>query len=143
MLEPRATAIALLVVGIVLAACVLSTRLAARTGVPVFLLFVLLGLAAGEEGIGRIAFDDYGMAFRVGYAALVLILFDAGLNTPLKTFRRYLAPSLVLGLTEVVANPAIRRWAALVLFDVVAAFALLLAYLRATRSSSLPSRTGP
>ena len=32
MLEPRATAIALLVVGIVLAACVLSTRLAARTG---------------------------------------------------------------------------------------------------------------
>ena len=51
MLEPRATAIALLVVGIVLAACVLSTRLAARTGVPVFLLFVVLGLVAGEEGL--------------------------------------------------------------------------------------------
>ena len=49
-----------------------------------------------------------------------------------------LAPSLVFGLTEVVANPAMRRWAGLVLFDVVAAFALLLAYLRATRSSSPP-----
>jgi uncharacterized membrane protein len=54
-----------------------------------------------------------------------------------------LAPSLVLGLTEVVANPAMRSWAAFVLFDVIAAFALLVAYLRATRSSSLPSRTAP
>lgn len=49
-----------------------------------------------------------------------------------------LAPSLVLGLTEVVANPAMRTWAALVLFDVLAALALLVAYLRATRSSSQP-----
>lgn len=54
-----------------------------------------------------------------------------------------LAPSLVLGLTEVVANPALRRWAAFVLFDVIAAFALLVAYLRATRSSLPTSRTAP
>ena len=54
-----------------------------------------------------------------------------------------LAPSLVLGLTEVVANPAMRSWAALVLFTVSAAFAVLVAYLRVTRSSSLPSRTAP
>jgi uncharacterized membrane protein len=46
-----------------------------------------------------------------------------------------LAPSLVLGLTEVVANPATRSWAALALFNVIAAFGLLIAYLRATRSS--------
>jgi uncharacterized membrane protein len=54
-----------------------------------------------------------------------------------------LAPSLVLGLTEVVANPVMRSWAALVLFAVIAAFALLVAYLRATRSSSRPSQTAP
>jgi hypothetical protein len=54
-----------------------------------------------------------------------------------------LAPSLVLGLTEVVANPAMRTWAALVLLDVLAAFGVLVAYLRATRSSSPPSRTAP
>jgi uncharacterized membrane protein len=52
-----------------------------------------------------------------------------------------LAPSLVLGLTEVVANPAMRSWAALLLFGVLVVFALLVAYLRATRSSSLPSQT--
>ena len=49
-----------------------------------------------------------------------------------------LAPSLVLGLTEVVANPAMRSWAALVLLAVIAAFGLLVAYLRVTRSSSPP-----
>ena len=49
-----------------------------------------------------------------------------------------LAPSLVLGLTEGVANPAMRSWAALVLLAVIGAFALLVAYLRATRSSSQP-----
>ncbi|HKQ13864.1 MAG TPA: DUF2069 domain-containing protein [Steroidobacteraceae bacterium] len=54
-----------------------------------------------------------------------------------------LAPSLLLGLTEAVANPAMRKWAALVLFAVIAAFGLLVAYLRATRSSSRPSQTAP
>ena len=54
-----------------------------------------------------------------------------------------LAPSLVLGLTEVVANPAMRSWAALLLGGVIGVFALLVAYLRVTRSSSLPSQTAP
>lgn len=104
MTEPRATAIVLLVAGVVLAASVLSTRLAARSGVPVFLLFVLLGMLAGEQGVGGIAFDDYGLAFRLGYGALVLILFDAGLNTPLTTFRRYLGPSLLLATAGVLVT---------------------------------------
>ncbi len=49
-----------------------------------------------------------------------------------------LAPPLVLGLTEAVANPAMRGWAALVVINVFAAFVLFVAFLRATRSSSLP-----
>jgi uncharacterized membrane protein len=52
-----------------------------------------------------------------------------------------LAPALVLGLTEAVATAASRGWAALLLLDLLAAFALLIAYLRATGSSSQPSRT--
>lgn len=54
-----------------------------------------------------------------------------------------LAPSLVLALTEAVANPAMRRWALILVFDLFAAFALCVAYLRATRSSSLPSQKAP
>jgi uncharacterized membrane protein len=49
-----------------------------------------------------------------------------------------LSPSLVLGLTEAVANSAMRGWAATFVFVLLAAFVLFVAYLRATRSSSLP-----
>jgi uncharacterized membrane protein len=49
-----------------------------------------------------------------------------------------LAPSLVLGLMEAVADPAARAWSALLVFVLLATFALCVAYLRATRSSSPP-----
>jgi uncharacterized membrane protein len=49
-----------------------------------------------------------------------------------------LAPSLVLGLMEAVAVPATRTWSALFVFLLLATFALFVAYLRATRSSSQP-----
>lgn len=47
-----------------------------------------------------------------------------------------LAPSLVLGLMEAVADPAARAWSSLFVFVVLATFVVLVAYLRATRSSS-------
>ncbi len=110
--EPRATAIVLLVAGVVIAACVVATRLATRTGLPIFILFALMGMAAGQDGIGGIRFDDYGAAFRLGSAALVLILFDGGLNTSLSTLRRHLGPSLGLATIGVVLTAAFVAWGA-------------------------------
>ena len=49
-----------------------------------------------------------------------------------------LAPTLALGLTEAVANASMRYWAIAVLLVVLLNFLLLVGYLRATRSSSLP-----
>jgi uncharacterized membrane protein len=49
-----------------------------------------------------------------------------------------LAPSLVLGLMDAVADPATRAWSALFVFVLLATFAMCVAYLRVTRSSSLP-----
>ena len=69
------------------------SRASARLGLPVALLFLLVGVLAGSEGLGHIAFEDYQFAFRVGTAALVLILFDGGLNTPLASARAVLAPA--------------------------------------------------
>ncbi len=39
------------------------------------------GMLAGSEGLGRIAFDDYGFGNSVVSAALAFILFDGGLRT--------------------------------------------------------------
>ena len=52
----------------------------------------LLGVLAGAEGIGHIPFDDYHFAFRLGTTALVLILFDGGLNTSFTAARTVLFP---------------------------------------------------
>jgi cell volume regulation protein A len=94
--EPQLTALFLAAGGLLLAACVLLSRASGRIGVPVALIFLSIGMLAGREGIGGITFADYRLAFRFGTAALALILFDGGLNTPLSAFREALGPSSVL-----------------------------------------------
>jgi cell volume regulation protein A len=102
--EPQGTAVFLIVLGTLMAFSVLASRIVERMGVPVVLLFLILGMLGGSEGIGRIAFADYALAERLGTAALVLILFDGGLNTPLDSIRRVIAPTAVLGTVGVAAT---------------------------------------
>jgi cell volume regulation protein A len=90
--------------GGLLAASVALSRVSARLGLPVALLFLVVGVFAGSEGLGHIAFEDYGFAFRVGTTALALILFDGGLNTPWSSAREVLAPAAVLATLGVVAT---------------------------------------
>ena len=47
----------ILVAGILLFTGVLVSKLSDRLGVPVLLLFLAVGMLAGSEGIGGIAFD--------------------------------------------------------------------------------------
>lgn len=60
------------------------------------MLFLVLGMLGGSEGIGRIAFDDFGFAVRVGTIYLVLILVDGGMNTPWTAVRRVIVPAGLL-----------------------------------------------
>src|SRR5262249_1464266 len=55
-----------------------------------------LGMIAGEQGIGRIAFSDFRLTFNLGMLALLVILFDGGLNTPAKRVRETILPAAVL-----------------------------------------------
>ncbi len=96
MIEPNATALVLAVFGVLMTISVLLTRMLDRFGVPVLLLFLVLGIVGGSEGLGGVAFDNYGLAFRVGTIALVLILFDGGLNTSMSSIRRSAGPAGVL-----------------------------------------------
>ncbi len=102
--EPVSTAILLTAFGVLLAASVGLSRASAKLGLPVALLFLLVGVVAGTEGIGHIPFDDYHFAFRLGTTALVLILFDGGLNTSISQARSVLAPATVLATIGVLAT---------------------------------------
>ncbi|HET8723635.1 MAG TPA: potassium/proton antiporter [Anaeromyxobacteraceae bacterium] len=101
--DPFSTALLLTTAGVLLAASALFSGATRRFGMPVGLVFVAIGMAAGREGLG-IAFDDYAFAWRLGTVALALILFDGGLNTPVASFRVALAPASVLATVGVLAT---------------------------------------
>src|SRR5512145_698387 len=105
--EPLSSAVLLLIFGALCALSVLFSRFFERLGVPVVLLFMLLGMLGGSEGIGGLSFDNYAFAARVGTIALVLILFDGGLNTSTSSFREVIWPSSVLATLGVAATAAL------------------------------------
>src|SRR3977135_669 len=71
---------------------ILSSLIALRFGAPLLLVFLLVGMIAGEGGPGGIKFDDVGTAYTVGSIALALILFDGGLRTRFASLRNVVAP---------------------------------------------------
>jgi potassium/hydrogen antiporter len=86
---------------------ILSSLVALRFGAPLLVVFLLVGMLAGESGPGGIKFDDIHTTYLVGAVALALILFDGGLRTRLATFRRALAPALVLATAGVLLTAAL------------------------------------
>jgi cell volume regulation protein A len=110
--EPAATAATLAVLGLLMALSVLVSRVAGRISVPVTLLFLAIGMVAGAEKLGGVAFADYGLAFRLGTVSLVLILFDGGLNTPLAIVKRAAAPAALLATVGVLATAGLMALAA-------------------------------
>jgi potassium/hydrogen antiporter len=70
----------LLVGTAVLLAAILAVRLSVRAGLPSLLVYLLMGVALGESGLG-IRFDSAEVAHALGFGALVLILAEGGLTT--------------------------------------------------------------
>lgn len=83
---------------------ILLTNVTSRFGVPFLLLFLVVGMLAGEDGPGQIQFSDLGTAFAVGNLALAVILLDGGLRTPWHSFRLAMAPALSLATVGVMAT---------------------------------------
>src|SRR5579872_6113586 len=72
-----------------------------RLGAPVLLVFLVLGMLAGEDGPGGIPYTDFSSAYLIGSVALAVILLEGGLKTPLAMLRLALWPALVLAVIGV------------------------------------------
>ena len=90
------TAVILAAAGALVLVSSLLSRTGSRFGVPLNLIFLVIGMLAGENGPGGIVFDRFDISYLVGTAALVIILFAGGLNTRLAALRAVLLPAGVL-----------------------------------------------
>ena len=59
----------LLLIGIIILLCVVCNRVSQRLGIPMLLIFILLGMFFGTDGIVKIPFDDFPLAERICSAA--------------------------------------------------------------------------
>ncbi|WP_445157719.1 potassium/proton antiporter [Halomonas sp. E14] len=103
--------------GFLIALSVLASRLSSLVGLPLLLIFLGLGMLAGEDGVLGIQFDDYSLAFLIGHLALAMILLDGGLRTRLTTFRVGFRPALSLATLGVFVTSSVVGLIAMWVFD--------------------------
>ena len=71
----------LLIGSILLLLSILASKAIGKLGIPTLIIFLVVGMLAGSDGIGGIHFDDPNLAQSLGVIALSFILFSGGLET--------------------------------------------------------------
>ena len=97
---------------------VLASKLSARFGVPALLLFLVVGMGAGSDGVGGIDFENAELAQSLGIIALVIILFAGGLDTSWNTVRPVLGQATVMATAGVLTTALIVGGVAVWVLDV-------------------------
>ncbi|KDE40409.1 Na+/H+ antiporter [Nitrincola lacisaponensis] len=105
---------------------ILLSPLSNRIGLPVLLLFLGVGMLAGQNGFGHLLPADTETTFMVGHLALAIILLDGGMRTRAETFRVGLKPALTLATLGVVITAAITGLAAVWILDLPLIYGLLI-----------------
>ena len=85
----------LLLASILVFFAILITKVGARFGAPSLLLFLLLGMFVGADGLG-LKFDDYEAAEAIGHFAMTIILFTGGLETSLRETKPVMKQGVLL-----------------------------------------------
>ncbi|WP_241518716.1 potassium/proton antiporter [Streptomyces sp. CB03238] len=83
---------------------VAAVRISSRSGLPSLLLYLGIGIAIGQDGIGGVHFDNAELTQVIGYAALVVILAEGGLGTKWKEIKPALPTAAVLSTAGVAVS---------------------------------------
>ncbi|MFG2139563.1 potassium/proton antiporter [Streptomyces sp. NPDC048650] len=94
----------LLVCSLVLLIAVAAVRLSSRSGLPSLLIYLGIGIAIGQDGLGGVVFDNAELTQLLGYTALVVILAEGGLGTKWKEIRPALPRAAALSTVGVAVS---------------------------------------
>jgi cell volume regulation protein A len=117
-LESFGTDALVLLGALLLISGVLVAKFSNRLGLPSLVLFILVGMLLGSDGLGFVYFDNAYIAQIIGIFALVIILFEGGLQTKYSTVKSVIVPSVSLATLGVLLTSAIVGWSAYLIFDV-------------------------
>src|SRR5690242_5640893 len=116
----------ILIAGILGLLSILAGAFSARFHAPLLLVFLLLGMLAGEDGPGGIVFNDFHTSYLVGSIALSVILFEGGMKLDRPMIDAAFRPALVLATAGVAVTALIVAATAVLLFSLPWPDALLI-----------------
>ncbi len=81
-----------------------AVRISSRSGLPSLLLYLGIGIAMGQDGVGDVHFNNAELTQVIGYAALVVILAEGGLGTKWKEIKPALPMAAILSTVGVAVS---------------------------------------
>lgn len=94
--------IPLILASLVVLICIFSSKVLYRFGVPSLLIFLVLGMIFGSEGIVGIQFDNYKIAEEIGGCGLIFIMFYGGFCTNWKMAKPVVTKAVLMSTVGVV-----------------------------------------
>ena len=135
----------ILLLGSILVFCsILISKTGYKFGMPALLMFLLVGMFFGSDGLG-LQFGNAGQAQFIGMMALSVILFTGGMDTKLKEIRPVIYPGVLLSTVGVLLTTLltglfiffISRWSGLDIYMSFTVSLLLAATMSSTDSASV------
>lgn len=97
----------LLIGSILLFISIFASKSSGKFGIPSLLIFLIVGMLAGSEGIGNIHFDDPGLTQFLGALALAFIIFSGGLDTKYSSIRIVISKGILLSTLGVIITAVV------------------------------------
>ncbi|MEK6263374.1 MAG: potassium/proton antiporter [Clostridium sp.] len=97
----------LIIASVVVLICIFSSKVLYKFGVPSLLVFILLGMVFGSEGIVGIPFENYGIAEQLGSIGLIYIIFYGGFCTNWKVAKPVVGKAVLMSTLGVVITAGI------------------------------------